>query len=483
MNINPFFSIREFQAWFLARRSDEALPDTVIKNLSEDEKEGEKNGKAKRLLEIIQEFEKSPTDIEAKEKKYTELMKLFYKGIGLKEDGTGTISPSPENERAAIELSGLINDAILQDQQNISGKYSPEQLNKALKLQDKFRKNLEDTDFKKILTADKVNDTEIIAGRNDYQTEKITSYLAENKKDFTQIFQELSKAKPDLKKLTETQRGELENLKTLAGEKGQNALNKILSTFKDFKEYSFTNAALTRMKKTHDAPLLEQADTESTHSQWRKLKAKATDKPDSEEYDNKDKKTSNKTDRTLEKILARLEKLEEDRDTEKETEKQASTPWLDIFRSIGDIASNVITGLGNNNQNYCCYPPVPCSGRGSAYCPPGSYSGGGSAYCPPPRHYVGGKTWPWGSTNGCSAFNNYMPSSGSYSATSNPSATSSSNPYSSLSADNRVNISVNPVFNNNPNQSSASYSGARSSSNAAEIRRSFGINMPGIRRT
>lgn len=466
MHINPFFSIREFQAWFLARKSDEALPDTVIENLSE----GEKNDKAIRLLEIIQEFEKSPTDIEAKEEKYPELMKLFYKGIGLDEKGKGTISP--ENERAAIELSGLINDAILQDQQNISGKYSPEQLNKALKLQDRFRKNLEDTDFKKILTADKVNDTEIIAGRNDYQTEKITSYLAENKKDFTQIFQELSKAKPDLKNLTTEQKEELENLKTLAGEKGQNALNKILSSFKDFKDYSFTNATLTRMKKTHNAPLLDQANTESTHSQWRKLKAK----PDSEEDGRPSKRGSNKTDRILEKILARLEKLE-DRDTEKETEKQASTApdWLSAISGIATIASNIITGLGNNNQNYCCYPPVPCSGRGSAYCPP------------PRPYYVGGNTWPWGSTNGCSAFNNYMPSSGSYSATSNPSSTVSSNPYSnsSSSAYNPINIELKPVFNNNnsPNQSSASYSGARSSSNAAEIRRSFGINMPGIRRT
>jgi hypothetical protein len=81
-----------------------------------------------------------------------------------------------------------------------------------------------------------------------------------------------------------------------------------------------------------------------------------------------------------------------------------------------------------------------------------------------------------------------MPSSGSYSATSNPSSTVSSNPYSnsSSSAYNPINIELKPVFNNNnsPNQtsSSASYSGSRSS-NAAEIRRSFGINMPGIRRT
>jgi len=46
-NVDPFFSITNFQTWFLARRADEALPDTVIKNLSEDEKEGEKMVKQK----------------------------------------------------------------------------------------------------------------------------------------------------------------------------------------------------------------------------------------------------------------------------------------------------------------------------------------------------------------------------------------------------------------------------------------------------
>jgi hypothetical protein len=458
-NVDPFFSITNFQTWFLARRADEALPDTVIKNLSE----GEKNDKAKRLLEIIQEFEKSPTDIEAKEKKYIELMKLFYKGIGLKEDGTGTISE--ENQRGAIELSGLINDALLQDQQNISGKYSSDQLQKALKLQDRFRKDLENTDFKKILTADKVKDTEIIAARNDYQTEKITSYLAlaENKEDFTEIFQELSKAKPDLKNLTTEQKEKLENLETLAGEKGQNSLNVILRTFKDFKEYSFTNADLTKMKKTAGAELLTQAKTESTHSQWKKLETTLA----SNEEDKDDKETStsrreSRTDRILERILASLERLEErdepyERDTRYRRERPSTPNWLSAINDGINLAGNFlnVTGLGNNNQNYCCYTPEPCYGGGR-------YPG---PICKP--YYVGGDTWPWGKTDGINsynAFNNYMPSSGSYSsAYSNP----------------NVQVEVNPTIfnNNNPIQTSnsTSYSGSRSS-NMAEIRRSFGIN-------
>ena len=124
---------------------------------------------------------------------------------------------------------------------------------------------------------------------------------------------------------------------------------------------------------------------------------------------------------------------------------------------------------------------------GSAYCPPASYSGGGSAYCPPRPYYVGDDTYPWGRVigsngagiNGTSAFNNYMPSSGSYSSASNPSSTSSSNPYSNINIE--LNPVFKPVFNNNNSPIQTSYSGARSS-NAAEIKRNIS-NMPGIRRT
>lgn len=464
MNIN-FFGIPNFdKAHVLARKSDGTLPGSVRDNLSDEEE--------KKLLEIIKEFEESPTDLKAKKEKYAELMKLFYKGIGLDENGKGTISE--KDQRAALELSGLINDAILQDQQNIDGDYNSSQLKDALKLQNEFRKDLEKTDFKKLLTADKGRDTEISAGQKEYQTEQITSYLAENKEDFTKIFQELSKEKPDLTKLTEAQKEKLKNLKTLAGEKGQNILNTILSTFKDFKEYSFTNADLTKMKKTTDAKLLEQATEPSTNDNWERV-VKPDGKPKSKQDTDQSTRRSNReresdTD-VLERILARLEKLEE-RDTDKDTKvKKSSAPgWLTVLSGIADAASKVIPSLINNNQDYCCYSPAPCYGGGGYQRP----------ICGQP-YYVGGDTWPWGRANGInseySAFNNYMPSSGSYSATSNPSSTSSSNPYSSSSAYNPINISVNPVFNNIPTQSSSSnsYSGSRSS-NVAALKRGFGIS-------
>lgn len=454
MNIN-FFGIPNFdKAHVLARKSDETLPGSVRDNLSDEEEE--------KLLEIIEEFEKSPTDLKAKKEKYAELMKLFYKGIGLDQNGKGTISE--KDQRAALELSGLINDAILQDQQNIKGDYNSSQLKEALKLQNDFRKDLEKTDFKKLLTADKGRDTEISAGQKEYQTERITSYLAENKEDFTKIFQELSKEKPDLTKLTEAQKEKLKNLKTLAGEKGQNILNTILSTFKDFKEYSFTNADLTKMNQNADAKLLEQARVAAPNANWER-------KPKSRQDTDQSTRRSNRKSDT-DGIVARLEKLEE-RDTDKDTKVKKSPPgWLTVLSGIADAASKVIPSLINNNQDYCCYSPAPCYGGGGYQRP----------ICGQP-YYVGGDTWPWGRANGInseySPFNNYMPSSGSYSAASNPSSTSSSNPYISFNPA----ITVNPIFNNNNNpiqsSSSASYSGSRSS-NAAEIRRIFG-NMPGIR--
>jgi hypothetical protein len=456
MNIN-FFGIPNFdKAHVLARKSDGTLPGSVRDNLSDEEE--------KKLLEIIKEFEESPTDLKAKKEKYAELMKLFYKGIGLDENGKGTISE--KDQRAALELSGLINDAILQDQQNIDGDYNSSQLKDALKLQNEFRKDLEKTDFKKLLTADKGRDTEISAGQKEYQTEQITSYLAENKEDFTKIFQELSKEKPDLTKLTEAQKEKLKNLKTLAGEKGQNILNTILSTFKDFKEYSFTNADLTKMKKTTDAKLLEQATEPSTNDNWERV-VKPDGKPKSKQDTDKSTRRSNRescdTDGILERILARLEKLEE-RDTDKDTKvKKSSAPgWLTVLSGIADAASKVIPSLINNNQDYCCYSPAPC------------YGGGGYQGSISRQPYCRG-TWPWGGANGeYPAFNNYMPSSGSYSSASNPSLTSYSNPYSSLSAP--INIAFSPVLtntntnNNSPNQSPTSIF---NSSNMAEIRRRF----------
>ena len=109
-------------------------------------------------------------------------MRLFYKGVGLDEKGKGTITK--ENQRAAFELSALIGDAILQDQQNIRKTYSDDELKKALEWQNQFRKALEGTNFKQLLSAQGSSYTELSEGQKEYQTEKITSYLAENKKDF-----------------------------------------------------------------------------------------------------------------------------------------------------------------------------------------------------------------------------------------------------------------------------------------------------------
>ena len=59
MNID-FFSIPSFdRAFILARKSNKTLPGSVRDNLSSEEEI--------RLLEIIEGFEKSPTDLKAKE--------------------------------------------------------------------------------------------------------------------------------------------------------------------------------------------------------------------------------------------------------------------------------------------------------------------------------------------------------------------------------------------------------------------------------
>ncbi len=218
MNIN-FFSISNYdRAFILARKSDGTLPGSVRDNLEDDEE--------KELLEIIEDFEKNPTDISNKSDKYSKLMKLYYKSIGLNEDGTGTVSK--ENERGALELAGLINDSILQDQQNIDGDYSSSELKKALELQNKFRKDIEkNSSLKSLLSSDKGIDNELNAWQKEYQTEKITSYLAENKDKFADIFKKLSSSGS----LDSEEKEMLANLRKLAGEKGQSILNTILGTF------------------------------------------------------------------------------------------------------------------------------------------------------------------------------------------------------------------------------------------------------------
>ena len=471
MNIN-FFGINNFdKAHVLARKSDGTLPEVVKDNLRNYEKEEKlpEGSLSTELLGLIEEFEKSPTDLSTKKAKYDRLMELFYKGVGLDEDGNGTISK--DNERAALELSGLINDAILQDQQNIDGNYSSSELKEALNLQKQFRKDLENTDFKRLLTEDQGSNTEISANQKEYQTEKITSYLAENKEDFTAIFQELSKEKPDLQNLTQAQRDQLENLKTLAGKdaKGSNILNTILSTFKDFKEYRF-NDDMTKMTKTDGAALLEQAKKESSYDNWAKV-AEASSEDEEEEdvkEDNGDNvcKRSSDTDRILERILTRLEKLEDKDDEDKEDVKEDtnSTNWLDVINDGINLAGNFLntTGIGQNNRNNCCYSPAPCY-----ECPPPPPDWGRGA-CPPPRtpcrtpYYVGGDTWPWGRTAGGT------PSDSIYSnQTRNDFSPSSNNP---------INIEVNPTFNNNNNPIQTSRSVAQTpnrSSNQFELRQRY----------
>jgi hypothetical protein len=184
-----FFGINNLdKAEILLTGSNGTLPESVRDRLSIDEQE--------KLLEIIEGFE-GTTDVREKEAKYSELMKLFYKGIGLdpNEPDTGKIPEEKQNWRAAFELSALINDAILPDQQNIGNignKYNDKQLKDGLGLQNRLRKDLEKTDFRRLLELGGGPYSTLAEGRKEYQTEKITSYLAENKDDFAKIFQKLS---------------------------------------------------------------------------------------------------------------------------------------------------------------------------------------------------------------------------------------------------------------------------------------------------
>jgi hypothetical protein len=484
---SEFFSIPNFdQRWILARKSNGTLPGSVRDNLSPKEQ--------KRLLEIIEEFEKNPTKLEAKNKDYDELMGLFYKGVGLDEKGKGTIT-TKETQRAAFELSALIGDAILQDQQNVRKTYNDNELNEALKLQNKFRKDLEKTNFKDLLMAKGSSHTELSEGQNEYQTEKITSYLAENKEHFKKIFDDLSQDKGTI-----VFDGKLDNLKTLAKGKSKDILNDILHTFNEFKDYSFDNVNLTRMKKTSGALLRDQANPEyiGPNDNWERIKSKSKsnkDDDDGSSYVGDSDRSSSRSGRDreiselLRKILARLDGINpgNNNNTNRGNGRNSNNcncgncnscnnanngnndipSWA---RNIGlglNLAGQFlnITGLGNNNQNCGCYSPAPCYGGGSPSscpCPPSP--------CPPIPYYVGGNTWPWGGTNGINgqygAFNNAIPSS------------VSSNPYSTASAYNNtpvnVNVRVTPVFNNNPYM--VSNSSALSSSNAYNLRRGFGIS-------
>jgi hypothetical protein len=494
-----FFGINNLdKAEILLTGSNGTLPESVRDRLSIDEQE--------KLLEIIEGFE-GTTDVREKEAKYSELMKLFYKGIGLdpNEPDTGKIPEEKQNWRAAFELSALINDAILPDQQNIGNignKYNDKQLKDGLGLQNRLRKDLEKTDFRRLLELGGGPYSTLAEGRKEYQTEKITSYLAENKDDFAKIFQKLSNGSK-VTDLTRTQQDQLSNLQRLAGENGKTVLNTIFRTFRDFKDYSFTNTKLTTMGNKSET-FAKQATGKSAYGNWVTVKGSrgSGDSDDDEGSSSSSRRgslgDSETTNRILRRILARLEKLDPNNDGVNNSNgargsrnnrsnnrcncgncancnscnnaDNSSSNGNNGNNDIPSWARNIglglnlagqflnITGLGNNNQNGGCYSPPPC------------YGGGSPSPCPPMPYYVGGNTWPWGGANGINgqygASNNAIPSS------------VSSNPYSTASAYNNtpvnVNVRVNPVFNNNPYM--VSNSSALSSSNAYNLRRGFGIS-------
>ena len=476
ININPILNFNI--PMILATASSGTLPESVRGRLTPAEQT--------RLLEIIVGFEQNPTNLRDKEGKYPELMKLYYKGIGLEQDGRGSIPPDQQNHRAAFELADLINDAILQDQQNIKGVYSPDQLQAALKLQDKLREDLERTDFDRLLRIEggSGSDSTMSGDQKQYQTEKITSYLAANKEEFRTIFEHLARdGRVDT--LTESQKEKFANLKKLSdGNNAKTILDTILSTFNDFKQFSFTDDSLTKMKCTDNAPLLSQATGTSAFGNWitvagssGRSMSEGDGDGSSSSRSTRESREISRLNRLCERLLARLEENDPSNNTGNRGNRwnnnsnncncancnggnncncnngnNGNNGNNDIPSWVRDIGFGLnlagqfltITGLGNNNQNGGRYPPPT-----------------------PIPYYVGGDTWPWGRTNGIngdeySASNNYMPSS------------VSSNPYSTASAYNPVNVTVNPVFNNNPYMASNSSAlSSAPSSNSYELSRGF----------
>ncbi|MFZ4085126.1 MAG: hypothetical protein ACOYK1_06280 [Vampirovibrionia bacterium] len=525
-----FRSIPSFNVpMIFAAESNGTLPESVRDRLTP--------GEQKRLLEIIVGFEKDPKNLQAKQDKYPELMELYYKGIGLKKDGTGTIPPEKQNYRAAFELADLINDAILQDQQNIRGGYSSDQLRAALKLQDKLREDLEKTDFDRLLQIDRGEDNTISGDQKQYQTEKITSYLATYNSDFQKIFKDLAGSKR-VEQLTASQQEKLADLRKLSdGKDGQAILNTILSTFKEFKDYSFTDAKLTTMKCTPDRPLTPQATGTSAFGNWVTAGSSGRDgdrssgrsrfeDDDDGRSSSRSRRSSNDCCDILERILARLEGMinpgnnnrynngnnsynnwnrGNGRNNYSNNCNCGSCPscfnngnngnnWNNgnngnngnnddgippTLRAIGYGINNIglplanLLGLGNNNRNGCCYPPT---GGSPGYCPPPSQPPG---YCPPTPYYVGGNTWSWGGANGAQTLSNNP--GGSFSSSNNF-------PYSPY---NPINIEFNPIINNNPSvisdntagSSARSDSRSRSSSRSRSAAQNYNSNINPIRNT
>jgi len=446
MNIN-FFSISNYdRAFILARKSDGTLPDTVWERLGT--KEGEE------LLGIIKKIEDNPTDIKQKKQDYSRIMELYYKGIGLDKNGQGTIAE--KDKRAALELGGLINDAILQDQQNIKGTYKADDLKEALNIQNQFRNDLEkNNSLKELISTDQGSDNEINAWQKEYQTEKITSYLAKNKDKFADIFKKLSSSGT----LNSEEKEMLANLRKLAGEKGQSILNTILGTFKEFKDYDFTDSKMTKMKKVKDSPLIEQAATASTFSRWKEV-SKTKEDTDENTVDDNDCSCDedNSTKRILDRIIKRLEKLTDNFQERERPDREIEMPrWLQAINAGIGVAGNFLRTTGLGAYENCCYTPLPCYGGG--YNP--------RQFCRIPI-WTDGDTWPWGRTGGGVPSNNfgfgpYMPSSSS--VINDP----ANNNYSP------INVTVNPIFNNNPNQSNSNAirNSPSLSSNIYEISQQF----------
>lgn len=496
-NINSINIANFNKPHILASQSYNMLPVSVIKRL------GDKD--AKDLLETIQKFENDPLNVRYKGDNYDKLMDLFTRGTNL----NGSLLEKED----AFQLVNLMIDAILQNQQNTGNeKYRQKHLAQALQLQDQLFDDLEKNGgFRSLLsTGAKDPNTHINRYVREYQTEKITTYLAQNQDKFSRIFEKLNQKKS----LTNDEKTLYSDLKKLAGdgENGRLVLNGILRTFEKFKKYSF-GKSYNGVSIDDNATLSQQAGSSSSFERWRAISSN-DDNPSSssrssgrsrfEDDDDDDRRSSSRSRRysndccdILERILARLEKLDPDNDGVINNSSGArgsgnnrssnrsnnrcncancnSCNNADNSSSNGNNGNNDIpswarlglnlagqflniTGLGNNNQNCGCYSPAPC------------YGGGSPSPCPPMPYYVGGNTWPWGGANGINgqygASNNAIPSS------------VSSNPYSTASAYNNtpvnVNVRVNPVFNNNPYM--VSNSSALSSSNAYNLRRSFGIS-------
>ncbi len=222
------------------------------------------------------------------------------------------------------------------------------------------------------------------------------------------------------------------------------------------------------MKKSNNTKLTEQAETQSTFSNWERV-AETTDNDDEDEdtVNNRDCSCDedNSTKRILNRIARRLERLETENSRESSDDNMPG--WLQAINAGIGVAGNFLRTTGLGAYGNCCYTPSPCYGGGGGYNP--------GQFCRTPI-WTDGDTWPWGRTGGGVSSNNfgfgsYMPSSSS----SNPFSSSTSNSNPSNNNYSPINVTVNPVFNNNPNQSNSSLirNTPTFSSNQYEIKQQF----------